>query len=116
MKGGDEIRFQLGRNIKLFRSRRGLSQALLAEKGGISITFLSDIERGNKWPQPDNLYKLAKVLKVEPYELLQPEDTTPDDTITLINKCLDDISVTLQNSVEQSVTQSLEKIRKSYIK
>jgi transcriptional regulator with XRE-family HTH domain len=116
MKGGDEIRSQLGKNIKFFRSRRGLSQADLAEKGGISITFLSDIERGNKWPQPDNLFKLAKALKVEPYELLRPEDATPDDTLTLINKCFDDVSATIQNSIEQSVTLSLEKLRKTYNK
>jgi transcriptional regulator with XRE-family HTH domain len=116
MKGGDEIRSQLGENIRFFRTRRGLSQALLAEKGGISITFLSDIERGNKWPQPDNFFKLARALKVEPYELLRPEEAISDDAIALINKCLDDVSVTVQTSIEQSVTHSLEKIRKTYNK
>jgi transcriptional regulator with XRE-family HTH domain len=37
----------------------------LAEKADISIPFLSEIERGNKWPYPDTLSKLAKALKIE---------------------------------------------------
>jgi ribosome-binding protein aMBF1 (putative translation factor) len=39
---------QVYTHIKLFRFYRALSQADLAEKAGISITFLSDIERDNK--------------------------------------------------------------------
>jgi transcriptional regulator with XRE-family HTH domain len=44
-----ELKGILGKNIKFFRSRRHLSQADLAEKAGISITFLSNIERGNNF-------------------------------------------------------------------
>jgi len=70
---GPEIRAVLAQNIKTFRTHRQWSQADLAEKADISIPFLSDIERGNKWPYPDTLSRLAKALKVEVYELFRVE-------------------------------------------
>ena len=70
---GSEIRAILAQNIKSFRMHREWSQADLAEKADISIPFISDIERGNKWPYPDTLTKIAKALKVEVYELFRPD-------------------------------------------
>jgi transcriptional regulator with XRE-family HTH domain len=61
-----------GQNIKQLRSNRRMSQADLAEKANISIPFMSEIERGNKWPQPDNLAKIALALGVEVYDLFRP--------------------------------------------
>jgi transcriptional regulator with XRE-family HTH domain len=54
-----------------------MSQADLAEKADISIPFISEIERGNHWPQPDNLAKIALALDVEVYTLFRPR--TPDE-------------------------------------
>ena len=66
---GQTIKDTLGKNIKIFRARRGLSQADLSEKADISIPFLSNIERGIKYPQPDMLAKIANTLGVEVNEL-----------------------------------------------
>jgi len=66
---GQDIKDTLGKNIKIFRARRGLSQADLSEKADISIPFLSNIERGIKFPQPDMLAKIANSLGVEVNEL-----------------------------------------------
>ena len=66
-----ELKDNLGKNIKFFRSLRGLSQAELAEKAGISITFLSNIERGNNFPLPGTLCSLTKILGVEVFELFK---------------------------------------------
>ena len=66
---GQAIKDTLGKNIKIVRARRGLSQANLAEKADISIPFLSNIERGIKYPQPDMLSKIASSLGVEVNEL-----------------------------------------------
>jgi len=66
---GQAIKDILGRNIKLLRARRGLSQANFAEKANISIPFLSNIERGIKYPQPDMLSRIANALGVEVNEL-----------------------------------------------
>ena len=66
---GQAIKDTLGKNIKILRARRGLSQADLAEKADISITFLSNIERGIKFPLPNILSKLTSALGAEVNQL-----------------------------------------------
>jgi transcriptional regulator with XRE-family HTH domain len=70
---GTEIRMVLAQNIKSFREHRQWSQARLAEYADISVPFLSEIERGNKWPYPDTLAKIANALNVEIYEFFKAE-------------------------------------------
>jgi transcriptional regulator with XRE-family HTH domain len=68
---GQEIKSTLGSNIKLIRNLRRYSQEILAEKADISITFLSNIERGLKYPKPAVLSQIAEGLGVEVYELFK---------------------------------------------
>jgi len=68
-----ELKKTLGKNIKFFRFRRQFSQADLAEKASISITFLSNIERGNNFPQAGTLCSLAQALDVQVWELFKGE-------------------------------------------
>ena len=51
-------------NIKERREQLGISQKELAEKVGISQSFLCDIEQGRSKPSIDVAIKLARVLKV----------------------------------------------------
>lgn len=69
---GLDVRNILSLNVKKLRENRKMSQADLAFEAGISIPFLSDIERGNKWPSPDTLAKVATVFNVELFELFVP--------------------------------------------
>jgi len=68
-----ELKKALGKNIKFWRFRRQLSQIDLAEKAGISVTFLSNIERGNNYPQAKTLCNLAEALNVDAWELFREE-------------------------------------------
>ena len=52
-------------NIKEKREQLGISQKELAEKVGISQSFLCDIEQGRCKPSIDTAIKLAKALKVK---------------------------------------------------
>jgi len=88
---GQAIKDALGKTIKFLRFRRGLSQADLAEKADISITFLSTIERGLKFPQPNILSKLAKALDVEVFELFKP-DFVPPDSKDMMSRLSEDIT------------------------
>ena len=88
---GQTIKATLGRNIKILRARRGLSQADLAEKADISITFLSNIERGIKYPQPDMLSKITNALDIEVNELFFTNLELREDT-KLLNHMSEDIS------------------------
>jgi|UPI0005277C02 transcriptional regulator with XRE-family HTH domain len=55
----------IGEKIKEERIKKGLKQYELAEKAGISNTYLSDLEVGRTAPSIKTLDKLSKVLEVD---------------------------------------------------
>lgn len=113
--GGQELRAILGNNLRQYRSHRKWSQADLAEQADISVTFLSDIERGNKWPYPDTLSNLAKALDIAVHELFMDDEKAADTDIKeLMGRFVKDVSLTLNKSVSLSLNQSLEHLRRQY--
>jgi len=115
MTGGD-LRHILSKNLKLLRNQRSLSQMELAEKANISIPFLSNIERNNKWPYPDTLVKIAEALDVEVHVLFQekppPKSDSTQNTLSQFKK---DLTVSLHKMVAASIDTSLETISAHYI-
>lgn len=103
---GQVIKAILGKNIKFLRSRKGLTQAVLAEKVGISIIFLSSIERGTKFPNPDILARVAKTLEVETFELFKG-DLVPSDSKELITHLSKDITLKLNSALADIFKQYL---------
>jgi transcriptional regulator with XRE-family HTH domain len=67
-------------NIRLLRLDPKLSQAMLAKRAKVSQATIAQIEMGRKTPSIATLAKLAKALKVEPWELLKPRDHAAKDT------------------------------------
>ena len=113
--GGKELRAIFGKNVRLYRNRRNWSQADLAEYAKISINFLGDIERGNKWPHPDTLSKMADALEIKVYELFLEDDPAINpDTKTLMKKLVKDVSLTINKSLSISINQSIDNIQKQY--
>ena len=113
-----EIRSTLALNIKTLRSRRNWSQADLAEKSGLSIVYLSDIERGNKWPYLDTMIKIANAFKIEVYELLKPESSLPPSTASILNRYSEEASEIIARSfkiAEKNTSQSLAALRDKYL-
>ncbi len=51
-------------HLKKLRAARGLTQAALAKKAGISRTYIARLELGQQDPTVGTLEKLAKALKV----------------------------------------------------
>jgi len=113
--GGKELRAIFGKNVRIYRNRRNWSQADLAEYANISINFLGDIERGNKWPHPETLTKLADALEIKVFELFMEEDNEINPkTKNLINRFMKDMSLTINKTLSLSVNQSIEYVRKQY--
>jgi transcriptional regulator with XRE-family HTH domain len=104
---GQELRAILGKGIRFYRQQRQLSQAALAEKAGISITFLSNIERGLKYPTSDTLSAIASGLEVEVYELFR-HDYSPAENRSLFERFKIDIT--------QNILKTLETVYKAYDK
>jgi transcriptional regulator with XRE-family HTH domain len=82
-----------------------LSQAALAEKADISITFLSNIERGIKYPTSDTIAAIANGLDVEVFELFR-HDHSPAENRRLFERFKIDIT--------KNVIETLESVYKAY--
>ncbi|MFV5384132.1 helix-turn-helix domain-containing protein [Acinetobacter junii] len=92
-----------GARLKFFRSKAGLSQQQLAEKSGLSRKIISDYEvKKDIVPRDSNLYKLAKALEVDSYNLLPNEEPTEinEDGTVSIEFGLDNLSETLRKNIE----------------
>jgi transcriptional regulator with XRE-family HTH domain len=100
-----ELKTALGKHIKFFRFRRQFSQADLAEKADISVTFLSNIERGNNFPQAGTLCNIAQALEVEVWELFRGEGASNGQN-ALIDRISEDFA--------KYVNLAMETVHKQY--
>lgn len=55
----------IGRRIRMVREYEKMTQAVLAEKAGISTAFMGHIERGTRVPSVCTLYSICAVLGVK---------------------------------------------------
>ncbi|MFN0015504.1 MAG: helix-turn-helix domain-containing protein [Saprospiraceae bacterium] len=62
MARNQQQRIILGLKVRQFRQERGWNFDELGRRTGISPSYLNEIEKGKKYPQPDNLNKLAEAL------------------------------------------------------
>jgi transcriptional regulator with XRE-family HTH domain len=70
---------RIGLRIKSLRRGRGLTQDQVAERTGLSLNYLSRIERGLENPTLDTFLAFASALKVEPLDLftIDSEESDP---------------------------------------
>lgn len=60
-----------GKILKETRELKGLSQQELADYSETDRAFISKIERGISTPSILTLFKLAEVLKIRPFDLIE---------------------------------------------
>lgn len=106
------IREIVGKNIRIFRHARGITQEMLAEMINVSGSYVGYMERGKKGPSLELLAKVAGVLQVDPAELLAYSDEETDlelkKLIALLSgkgpgpvKFINDVAVAYFNSLEK---------------
>ena len=108
---GEEIKTALGINIRNLRLKRSFTQAELAERSDISIIYLSNIERGVKYPKPAILSQLAEGLDVEVYELFKTNHIpaiAPKNNKKIINR--------LSKEMKQKVLKTMDGVFNNYLK
>ncbi|MBZ4422128.1 helix-turn-helix domain-containing protein [Myxococcus sp. RHSTA-1-4] len=64
----------LARRIRALRERRGLTQEDFAARCGISVSFASLLERGERSPSYETLLQVASALELPLWELLRVDD------------------------------------------
>jgi transcriptional regulator with XRE-family HTH domain len=67
------LRDVLAKNMRRLRAARGLSQEALAHESDINRTYLSAVERSERNVSIDNIGRIARGLRVEPWKLLKDD-------------------------------------------
>ena len=61
---------RLGKKIQYFREKAGISQDELAAHVGVSVTSISNIERGANYPSFENFIKILNYIKASPNQVM----------------------------------------------
>lgn len=72
--GGARLCAAFGAHVRTLRVRRKLSRTVLATNAGISLTYLAEIERGERNPTLAVVARLARALGAKPSELMAQVD------------------------------------------
>jgi len=72
------IRLIFSKNVKNYREILKYSQEKLAEKAGISVQTIKDIESCRRWVSDKTLTMLAKALNVPEFQLFLPDKYIKD--------------------------------------
>lgn len=67
----NSINEQIGRILRLYREKTGHHQSDIAQQAGISVSMLSQIERGAVAPSIETLIQVCNVLDIDPSELFR---------------------------------------------
>jgi transcriptional regulator with XRE-family HTH domain len=63
-----------GRRIRAFRKLKGYTQEGFAEKLGVSVSILGEVERGNRMPTNEFIIQVAELLQISIEDLTPPEE------------------------------------------
>lgn len=75
----NEALANLAEQIRMWRKRHEMTQADLAMRSGISVSFISMIERGERSPSYDTLVQVGQALDIPLSELFRAEDEPPKE-------------------------------------
>lgn len=84
---------QIGERLFHIRKSRGLTQADVAERAGLSDRTYADIERGSANMRLETLLKICAALAITPNDILLQENPSPitvEELLMLLSSCPDE--------------------------
>ncbi|MBE6843024.1 MAG: helix-turn-helix transcriptional regulator [Ruminococcus sp.] len=104
----EKISYIVGMRIRDYRLMRKMSQETLAFESDLHPAFLSQVERGEKCPSLETLYKICTGLKIPLHELMdfssEPEPTN-GEAIERIKRALENLPADKAVSIAQIVEE-----------
>ena len=79
-----QLRFILGAKLKQLRNEKDLSLSDIATMSGVSVSYLSEIEKGKKYPAPATIIRLSRAIGVSFDELVSARMSGSLDPLTTI--------------------------------
>ena len=107
-KSRETISNIIGERIRMFRTEQKLSQEELAFASELHPAYIGKVERGDKCPTIETLYKIANGLKLPLHTLLDITSGTEvkeSDAFYRIQKAMDGLSADEMIQVAQIVEQ-----------
>jgi transcriptional regulator with XRE-family HTH domain len=77
--------FSLSQRVKELRTKKGISQELLAEETGLSLRTIQRIENEETLPRGDSLKRLAQALNTSPDEIIDWKIQEDSNYLTIMN-------------------------------
>lgn len=101
----------MGKRLSVARKRRGLTQDEVAKQLGVSRPTLIAVEKGTRFPRPDELLKLAELYGRSVHELVRPNAPA----VELQPHLRAAINIAMEDSVELDTTlDELERFAADY--
>ncbi|MEW6606900.1 MAG: helix-turn-helix transcriptional regulator [bacterium] len=104
----DEIKLQLGAQIRNLRKLLGYTQAQLAELTDLSDNFIGQIERGERTPTIQTLKKFADALNIKIEDFFH----FPDEKLDERDKILSEFITYLKNKDIRTIQLIIEITKK----
>ena len=104
----DQILF--GRKVRAVRESADMSRELAAEKAGITVSYLGEVERGEKWPSLEIIRAIATALSASLSTFLEFEaqDTDPVILKEKLHRILDNRTIEQQQQALRVLKGLLE--------
>lgn len=94
----------VGRNVKASRKRLELTQVELAERAGMSGSFIGEVEAGYKYPSASVVERIAEELGMRPYQLfLDEEDWELRDRLEKVTDMYHDLKRRLNVELDEAL-------------
>ena len=97
----DKISSKIGLKIKLLRTKSGFSQEKLAELSGCHMTYIGQIERGEKNATLESIEKISSALNVPLSKLFEKLDSAGKTERNIPLECYEFLSAKTKEEQEQ---------------
>lgn len=107
----NQLTKMIGANIRKYRLKIDVSQESLSLSAGINPAYIGRLERGEKCPTIDTLYKICEALEISVCEILNFKDdnfSSNTEAKFRIEKVLDNLSDEQQIKIAEIVEKIAE--------
>jgi transcriptional regulator with XRE-family HTH domain len=107
----EKISYIVGMRIRDFRTMKKMSQESLAFESDIHPAFLSQVERGEKCPSLETIYKICEGLKIPMSQLIDfSAETGPTnaEAIERIKKSLENVPAEKAVRIAQIIEEMID--------
>ncbi len=101
----------IGKRIKLFRTKKKITQEELAFQIGTSASYISNIESGKKKPSLQKLLQISEILGVTINDFIY----SPDVLNSLLSKNITELDSCSPSEKQELLVQNLSALIQSFI-